>query len=58
MAKLVLSLVIKTPENEYETPLKTHICCTGIQFFNFKTILAFNENVKRKKMVEIKSKKK
>lgn len=52
MAKLVLSLVIKTPENEYETPLKTHICCTGIQFFNFKTILAFNENVKRKKWLK------
>lgn len=53
MAKLVLSLVIKTPENEYETPLKTHICRTEIQFFNFKTILAFQRKCKKKKMVEI-----
>lgn len=52
MAKLALSLVIKTPENEYETPLKTHICRTEIQFFNFKTILAFQRKCKKKKWLK------
>lgn len=56
MTKLVLAF--KTPENEYETPLKTHICCRGIQFFNFKTILVFQRKCKEKKMVEIIKKKK
>ena len=43
-----LALVFETSENEYETPLKTYFCCTGIQFFNFNTFLTFHRKCEKK----------
>ena len=58
MAKLVLSLVIKTPDKNMKRLSKRIFAAQKSNSPILKSFLLFNENVKRKKIVEIIRKKK